>query len=385
MVRLSRQLCNPHGYEQTKIAEEAFRPFSISSVTDQAGRAFTVSERCTAFLHFAVLRGFSREGCHAGRALVVAPLAGAYPVLLRDLVVALLSGLGEVAITDWADARYVPVSHGVLGLAENISHIEQMIRTLGPPLHLVAVCQGVVPALAATALLSARGEVAAPLSLTLIGGAVDPVANPSHVVRLLRRRSLGWFRRNVIDRVDDTYPGRGRRIYSRRHQLETLSAYALRHILRMRELFWKLLIDDGEDPIRFPFASLCWSLMDIPAELLLDTVREVFHRASITKGELSVDGRNIDLRAIEHIGLATIEGEDDDISPVGQTSAAHALCSAVPERMRRRLVVEGSGHFSLFHGRIARETVAPAILELIGHVQSLKRSALGAPRVQHSS
>jgi hypothetical protein len=131
MLRLSRQLCDPHGYEQTKIAEEAFRPLSISSVTDRAGRAFTISERCIAFLHFAVLRGFSREGCHAGRALVVAPLAGAYPVLLRDLVVALLSGLGEVAITDWADARYVPVSHGAFGLAENISHIEQMIRTLG--------------------------------------------------------------------------------------------------------------------------------------------------------------------------------------------------------------------------------------------------------------
>ena len=120
-------------------------------------------------------------------------------------------------------------------------------------------------------------------------------------------------------------------------------------------------------------------------ELVRKDTGEVFHRASITKGELSVDGRNIDLRAIEQIGLATIEGEDDDISAVGQTGAAHALCSAVPERMRRRLVVRGSGHFSLFHGRIARETVAPAILELIGHVQSLKRSALGAPRVQHSS
>jgi poly(3-hydroxybutyrate) depolymerase len=371
-VRLDRQLRDPFDHETWKIAEEAFRPFGISTVTDRAGRAFTISERHIACLRFALLRSFSREGRQKGRALIVAPLAGAYPVLLRDLVVALLSELGEVAVTDWADARYVPVSHGAFGLADNIAHIEEMIRALGPPLHLVAICQAVVPALAATALLSAEGEVAAPLSLTLIGGAVDPLANPSHVVRLLRQRSLDWFETNVIDRVEDIYPGRGRRIYSRRHQLETLSAYALRHMLGRGELFWKLLVDDGSDPIRFPFTSLCWSLMDTPAELLLDTVREVFHRASITKGELSVEGRNIDLRAIKNIGLATIEGEDDDISPVGQTSAAHALCSAVPERMRRRLVVKGSGHFSLLHGRMARETVAPAILELIRQTESLE-------------
>jgi poly(3-hydroxybutyrate) depolymerase len=380
---LGHRLCDPRGYGQGRIADEAFRPFGISSVTDQAGRAFSISERCIASLRFAVLRGFSREGCHEGRALVVAPLAGAYPVLLRDLVVALLAGLGEVAITDWADARYVPVSHGAFGLAENISHIEEMVRALGPPLHLVAVCQGAVPALAATALLSAAGDEAAPLSLTLIGGAVNPLAKPSRVVRLLRQRTLDWFRRNVIDRVDDTYPGRGRRIYSRRHQLETLSAYALRHILRGRELFWKLLIDDGGDPIRFPFAELCWSLMDIPAELLLDTVHEVFHRASITKGKLSTHGRTIDLRAIERVGLATIEGEDDDISAVGQTSAAHALCPAIPRGMRRRLIVKGAGHFSLFHGQAARDTVAPAILELIAQAQNLKQSALGSRRVRY--
>jgi poly(3-hydroxybutyrate) depolymerase len=383
MLRSGPGPCDRRCGKRSQIPDEAYRSLGIASVASLKG-ACAVGETRLATLRFGVLRGFCKRSAGERRALIAAPLAGAYPFLLRDLVVALLSGVDEVAITDWPDARYVPASLGVFGLADNILHIEEMIRRLGPPLHVVAVCQAVVPALAATALLAARDDGVAPLSLTLIGGAVDPLANPSHVVRLLRRHSLAWFRDNVIDRVADAYPGRSRRVYSRNRQLETLTAYALRHMVDRRELFWKLLVDDGDDPIRFPFASLCWSLMDIPAELLLDTVREVFHRTSIARGELSIDGRHVDLRAVEHTALATIEGEDDDISSVGQTSAAHVLCPAVPDRMRLRLVVKGSGHFSLFHGGIARETVAPAILSLIERAQRGERSALGRRRVPHA-
>ena len=222
-----------------------------------------------------------------------------------------------------------------------------------------------MPALAATALLSAARDEAAPVSLTLVAGPVDPMASPSRVVQLLRERPLAWFEQNMIEEVEDIYPGRGRRIYSRNHQLETFSSYALRHTLERRELFWKLLFDDGEDPVRFPFASLCWNLMDIPAELLLDMVRDVFQRNCLGKGNLYVRGRRVELQAIERTALATIEGEEDDISAPRQTSIAHALCPGIPKVLRRKLTVPGSGHFSLFHGEKARSTVVPAILELI--------------------
>jgi poly(3-hydroxybutyrate) depolymerase len=356
----------PHGHscdEREPICEEAFRPFAITSI-ETDGTSVPVTERCLGALRFCLLRSFSRNSSGGRRALIVAPLAGAYPILLRDLVIALLRELDEVAITDWPDARYVPQSVGCFGLADNILHVEAMMQMLGPCLHVVAVCQGVVPALAATALLSSGDGNAAPLSLTLMGGPVDPLANPSRVVQLLRERPLDWFEHSVIETVADAHPGHGRRVYPRSHQLETFSAYALRHTFERRELFWKMLIDDGEDPIRFPFVSLCWSLMDLPAELLLDSVREVFHAGSLAKGGVCAGRRKIDLSAIAHTALATIEGEEDDIAPPGQTSAAHALCPSVPANLRRRLVVPQSGHFSLFHGQTMRREVVPLIVEL---------------------
>jgi poly(3-hydroxybutyrate) depolymerase len=341
----------------------AFRSFAIGAVEGRKDLC-SVAEHAVGSFRFGVLRGFCRSRAARRRLLVVAPLAGGYPLLLRDLVVALLRELDEVVITDWPDSRYVPKSVGAFGLSDNILHVEAMIRKLGPGLHVLGVCQGVVPALAATALLAAAGSEAAPSSLTLVGGPVDPMASPSRLVRLLRERPLAWFEENMIEEVDDAYPGRGRRIYSRSHQLETFSAYALRHMVEKRELFWKSLFDDGEDPVRFPFASLCWNLMDIPAELLLDMVRDVFQRDCLAKGHLFAGGRRVELRAIEGTALATIEGDEDDISPPGQTSAAHALCPGI--RLRRKLTVPGSGHFSLFHGSKTRNIVVPAILELMG-------------------
>jgi poly(3-hydroxybutyrate) depolymerase len=353
-----------HRDKRWPFPQAAFRSFSITAVERREGSCPVVESSVGSF-RFGVLRRFCHSSADRRRLLIVAPLAGGYPVLLRDLVMALLRDLDEVLITDWPDSRYVPKSVGAFGLADNILHVEAMIRTLGPASHVLAVCQGVVPALAATALLSAAGDAAVHQSLTLVGGPVDPMARPSRVVRLLREQPLAWFEENVIEKVEDLYPGRGRRIYSRGHQLETFSAYALRHMIERRELFWKTLFDDGEDPVRFPFASLCWSLMDIPAELLLDMVRDVFQRDCLAKNNLYVGGRRVDLRAIDRTALATIEGEEDDISAPGQTSAAHVLCSGIPEGLRRRLTVGASGHFSLFHGSKARSIVVPAILELI--------------------
>lgn len=355
---------DPHCHEAAHLPEAAFRPFGIKTIA-RGKASCPVVESSVGTFRFGVLRRFGRSTVAGRRLLVVAPMAGGYPVLLRDLLTALLSELDEVFITDWPDSRYVPKSVGTFGLGDNILHVEAMIRAVGPASHVVAVCQGVVPALAATALLSAAGDATVPQSLTLVGGPADPMANPSRVVRLLRERPLAWFEKNVIEKVENLYPGRGRRIYSRSHQLETFSAYALRHMIEKRELFWKSLFDDGEDPVRFPFVSLCWSLMDIPAELLLGMVRDVFQRDCLAKSNLHAGGRRVELRAIARTALATIEGEEDDISAPGQTSAAHALCPGIPQDLRRKLMLRDSGHFALFHGSKARSIVVPAILELI--------------------
>ena len=231
--------------------------FGIAAVNGREGLCPIVEHSIGSF-RFGVLRGFCRSRAHRRRLLIVAPLAGGYPVLLRDLVVALSRDLDEVVVTDWPDLRYVPKSVGVFGLADNILHVEAMIRKLAWLARSGGVSGRSAGACRDGAALAARDE-AAPVSLTLVAGPVDPMASPSRVVQLLRERPLAWFEQNMIEEVEDIYPGRGRRIYSRNHQLETFSSYALRHTLERRELFWKLLFDDGEDPVRFPFASLCWN------------------------------------------------------------------------------------------------------------------------------
>jgi poly(3-hydroxybutyrate) depolymerase len=334
-------------------------PFGIESVT-VGNRTFAVAQRDRLALDFGVLTEFVRPGTRR-RVLVVAPLAGAYPVLFRDLVLGLLRH-ARVAITDWRDPAYVPVACGDFGLAENIDYVLAMIRAMGPRTHVVGVCQGTVPALAATALLSAHDGAAAPRSLTLIAGPIDPLANPTRAVLASCAHPPAWLRRNVIRTVPDGLPGRGRPIYPASTQLATLTNYLSRHWLS-GEIFWKLWQDDGEDPVRYPFASLVTLLMNLPAEFLLDTVRHVFAEPALCRGCLVIRGRAALPSDIRRTALMTIEGENDDIAAPGQTSAAHALCSGIPERLRRQLLVAKSGHFSLFHGARWRSAVLPALVQ----------------------
>jgi poly(3-hydroxybutyrate) depolymerase len=315
---------------------------------------------------FAVLRSFARKAHPETRALVVAPLSGAFAVLMRDLVIGALRHFEEVAVTDWADARYVPACRGKFGLAENIEHVEAMTQAMGPGVHVIAVCQAVTPALAATALLSAKQSDATPDSLTPIAGPVDARASRTRVAKLLRAAPLQWFERNATEEVGAAYPGHGRRVYPRHHQIKTFAGYVCRHLAQGRELFWKLARDDGEDPINFPFYGLCWSLMDLPAELFLDTIRHVYQASSLASGTMTVGSRTVDLAAIDRTALLTVEGETDDITAPGQTAIAHALCSSLPQERHRTLVLPRTGHFSLFHGETCREHVLPAIGELCG-------------------
>jgi poly(3-hydroxybutyrate) depolymerase len=347
-----------------KVDPRARRAFHISSVL-LAEREIPISEHRPLELPFADLLTFSCLEADRRPILVIAPLAGAFPVLLRDLVLGLLRHRATVAVTDWFDACFVPKAAGRFGLEDNISYVLHMTRTLGSNPHIVAVCQGVIPALAATALLSANEPEAAPCSLTLVAGPIDPLANPTRAVRLARSHPLSWFERNVIETVPSGYPGEGRRVYPKALQLRTLTAYIARHTAEGRELFWKLMNDDGADPVGFPFWSLMLSLMDLPAEFFLEHIRSVFHNQDLSRGTLQVGGARIDLRAIQRTALMTLEGEEDDIAGPGQTQAAHALCPAIPAKNHEHVAVPRSGHFSLFHGAICRSRVVPEMAQFM--------------------
>ena len=344
--------------------QPARRDFGISAIVLED----TVVPICavdSAATPFCSLIEFSRADIPTQPSLlIVAPLSGHFPVILRDLVLGLLPSF-KVYVTDWLNVRHVPAEHGSFGLEDNISCVLDMIISLPPGLTVVALCQGGVPALAATGLLARNWRSHRPAALILIACPIDPLAKPSGVARLLRSRPLSWFENNLITTVPEVYAGAGRRVYPAHLHLLPLLTYLTRRLVQGSEIAAKLLFDDGSDPGRFPFLDLVTSIMDLDAKYLLENTKAVFQERLLPKGSLLFQGERVDLRAIEHTALLTIEGERDDIAPPGQTSAAHALCSSLPAHRHHSLTVSGSGHFSLFHGSTCRRVVQPAILEFL--------------------
>jgi poly(3-hydroxybutyrate) depolymerase len=298
------------------------------------------------------------------KVLVVAPLSGHFPILLRDLIIGLLPR-HEVYLSDWVNARYVPKSWGPFDLSANISWVIEMIEWLGPGMNVVALCQAAVPALIATAHLAEKSAGAAPRSLVLVAAPIDPALHPTRVARLIRSRPHSWYEHQVIAPVEAVYPGNGRLVYPASIQLAGLQAYFTRHVLQSGELLGKFLRDDGCDPKRFPFMDLYSALMDLPAEIFLDIVRHIYQECSLWKGGLRARGEPVSFAAMMSTALMTVEGEYDDIAAPGQTRRAHDLCRSVPDARRRQLLVPGCGHFSLFHGDIWRARVLPELSAFI--------------------
>jgi poly(3-hydroxybutyrate) depolymerase len=246
---------------------------SLEIDTIEDGGTVPVAVEDVLQLPFCALTRFARSDRQAQpKVLVVAPLSCHFPILLRDVVLGLLQDC-EVFITDWVNARHVSVQYGPFELADNISCVLEAMRVLGPGLHVLALCQGAIPALVATAHQADSDAHSAPRSLVLVAAPVDPAANPTRVSRLLKARALSWYERNVIMPVPAASPGGGRQVYPASVQLLGLWAYLARHIGEGGELLSKLLRDDGADPARFPFLDLYSALMDLPAEVFLDIVR----------------------------------------------------------------------------------------------------------------
>ncbi|MEP9355143.1 hypothetical protein ABLE93_16270 [Xanthobacter sp. KR7-65] len=348
-------------------SDDAFRDFGL------AGDA--VTEEVSAHLPFGQLRTFFRPGTVGPRVLVVAPIAGAYPFLMRDLVAALLPAAGRVGVTDWPNARYLPSAAGRFGFAENCLETAQMARALGDgeaAVHMVGVCQGALPAFAAACLLADAGLP--PASLSLIGGPIDPSRNPTRLWRVLQERSLEALEKQVIEEVPAGFPGAGRWVFPAWRQMDAFALYLWRQGVCGGELPFRLAFDDGDDPMRFPLARLCWTMMDVPGEFFMENVATIFRANALAKGSLMVGGRSVCPEALSATTLLTIEGADDDISAQGQTDAAHDLCRALPEPFHRRLVVPGSGHFGLFYGRRMRATVLPALLEAMATGEAARQA-----------
>jgi poly(3-hydroxybutyrate) depolymerase len=354
--------------------QPARRSFGIAEVEVGAER-LPVLTRDAAKQPFYKLAEFTAPDVNAKTAiLIVAPLSGHFAILARDLIAGLLPNF-RMFITDWINVRHVPPRYGTFCFAKNISSICDIIKKLDGGLTVIGLCQGGIPALAATALLAAEGDEKTPANLILMGSPIDPLTNPTKVVQLLRERPLSWFEENLIAAVSEGYTGHGRRVYPAQLHLLPLWTYLMRHVSEGTVTGRKVLLDDGEDPIRFPFLDLFTSIMDLDAAYFLENTQYVFHDPLFLGRELSVNGACTDLREIRTPALLTIEGESDDICAPGQTSAAHRLCSSIPKHRRRSLVVPGAGHFSLFYGNTWRSTVLPAIREFCGSQAPALRGA----------
>lgn len=298
--------------------------------------------------------------------LVVAPLSGHHATLLRDTVRTLLRN-HKVYVTDWVDARMVPVSEGEFGLDDYIDYIRDFIRHIGAEeLHVVSVCQPTVPVLAAVSLMADDGEKT-PRSLVMMGGPIDARSSPTAVNNLATQNPMSWFENNVIHTVPYPYPGHGRQVYPGFLQhTGFLSMNPSRHVMSHWDFYTNLVKGDLQDAeAHRRFYDEYNAVLDMPAKYYLDTIRVVFQEFLLPRGEWKVRGQLVKPSAIGQTALLSIEGELDDIAGLGQTEAAQSLCSGIDAAHRRHLVVEGAGHYGIFSGRRWRDVVYPQVRDFI--------------------
>jgi len=346
--------------------------FGITSVT-MNGRKIAVTETVILtkpfcrLLHFRKAEG-QRPLKPQPKLLMVAPMSGHFATLLRGTVEALLPH-AEVYVTDWIDAREVPLSEGSFDLDDYIDYLLEMLALLGPKTHVMAVCQPSVPVLAAVALMSKRKDANLPQSMILMGGPIDTRINPTAVNRYAMERGVEWFRRNAIVSVPFMHPGYQRDVYPGFMQLTGFVAMNLdRHVDAHRQLYWHLVEGNkAKASKQKEFYDEYLSVMDLTAEFYLQTVDQVFIRHALPNGTFTHRGQTVDPTAIRKCALMTVEGERDDISGIGQTQAAHGLCSNIPADMRVHHLQEGVGHFGVFSGSRFQREMVPRIVDFMGN------------------
>lgn len=335
--------------------------------TKIAGRSVAVAEEAVVQRPFCTLTHFRKKTkTEQPQILLVAPLSGHFPTLLRGTVESLLPE-HDVYLTDWINARNVPLVHGRFDLDDYIDHVADFLRIIGPGAHVIAVCQPSVPVLAAVSLMAADRDPALPASMVLMGGPIDTRANPTAVSAFGEAHTLDWFERHVIETVPARYPGAFRRVYPGFLQLAGFMSMNLdRHVSAHIDLFRNLVSGDGDSAqATRAFYDEYLSVMDLPADFYLQTVERVFQEHALPTGRFLSRGRKVEPRAITRTSLLCIEGENDDICAVGQTKAALALCSGLPERRKAYHLQPKVGHFGVFNGRRWRGEVFPKVRDFI--------------------
>ena len=298
--------------------------------------------------------------------LIVAPLSGHYATLLRGTVETFLQD-HEVYVTDWSNARDVPITDGRFDFHDYVDHIHAMLAAMGPGAHVVAVCQPGPPVLAAAALMAEDGDPARPASMTFMGSPIDARLAPTAPTALAAAKPFAWFQSNMIDTVPAPHPGVMRRVYPGFVQLYAfMSMNADRHRAAHRRYFDDLVKGDGDGAHRhLEFYDEYLSVLDLTEEFYLQTIDYVFQRRLLPRGLLEHRGRRVDPGAITDTALMTVEGEQDDISGVGQTQAAHALCANLPDAKKQLYVQPQVGHYGVFNGRRFREEIYPRVRDFI--------------------
>jgi poly(3-hydroxybutyrate) depolymerase len=340
--------------------------FGIDAVAVN-NRSVAVAEEAADDTPFSTLLHFRKD--HAvpqPRVLLVAPMSGHFATLLRGTVQVMLPE-HDLYVTDWKNARDVPLAEGRFGFDEFVDHIIRFLRVMGPGSHIVAVCQPAVPALAAAAVMADTGDAAVPHSMTLMAGPIDTRVNPTKVNELAKSRSIEWFDRHLISAVPWRFPGAFRHVYPGFVQLSAFMSMNLdRHISAHFGQFRSLV---GGDHISAEahrrFYDEYGAVMDLPAEFYLETVQRVFQEHDLPRGALTWHGQKVRPDALRRIGLLTVEGERDDICAIGQTMAALDLCSRIPVNLKQDHLQTGVGHYGVFSGRRWANEVYPRVREMI--------------------
>ena len=341
-------------------------PYGIDKVVS-GNREVPITEEAALTLPFGTLLHFKKDtDLQQSKVLVVAPLSGHFATLLRNTVATLLQD-HDVYITDWHNAREVPLSAGAFGYDDYVDYLIRFIETLGPETHVVAVCQPCVQVLTAAAVMAQASHPAQPRSMTLMAGPVDTRINPTTVNKLATDKPIGWFEKNLIARVPAHHPGAGRMVYPGFIQLGAFMAMNMsRHINAHIDLFTHLATGEVEKAEAIKsFYDEYFAVLDLPAEFYLETVQWIFQEARLAAGTLTYRGERVDCRAIRRTALMTVEGERDDICSLGQTAAAHDLCSGLKPFRKRHHMQAGVGHYGVFSGRKWDGQIYPIVRNMI--------------------
>lgn len=340
--------------------------FGIDEIT-VGNKVVPVHEEEVLATPFGTLLRFAKEGSPAQpRVLLVAPLSGHFATLLRDTVRVLLPE-HDVHITDWANARDVGMWNGRFGFDEYVEHLIKFLEAMGPGAHVIAVCQPCVQALAAAAVMAEDDNPAQPRSMTLMAGPIDTRVSPTKVNELAIGKPISWFEQNLIARVPLRYPGAMRRVYPGFVQLTAfMTMNAERHIKAQVDLYRHLAKgEEAQAATIKAFYDEYFAVLDMTAEFYLETVQWVFQEHRLAKGELDWKGRRVNLKAIRRTALFTVEGERDDICAIGQTVAAHDLCSSLRPYRKKHYMQAGVGHYGVFSGRRWASQIYPLVRNTI--------------------